>query len=86
MTMSTSWRAPLHVNAATGGAAIAPSDSVAVDFNGIYIGGAGNVKVDLYDGSTITLTAVIVGTVYPLKISKVYSTGTTATNLVGLKW
>jgi Mn-containing catalase len=82
----TSWRSPLHVNAATGGAAIIPSDSAAVDFNGFYVGGAGNVKVDLYDGSTITLTGVLVGVIYPMKVSKVYATGTTATNLVGLKW
>jgi hypothetical protein len=85
MSMS-SWRSPLHVNAATGGAAITPSDTVAVDFNGFYVGGAGNIKVDLYDGSTITLNGVLVGSIYPMKVSKVYATGTTATNLVGLKW
>lgn len=84
--MITSPKQPLHVNAATGGSAITTSDSTAVDFNGIYIGGAGNVKVDLLDGSTVTLTAVIVGTIYPLRVTKVYATGTTATNLVGLKW
>lgn len=84
--MITSSKQPLHVNAATGGAAITPSDSTEVDFNGIYVGGAGNLSVTLLDGSTVTLTAVIVGTIYPLRAIKVLSTGTTATNLIGLKW
>jgi len=83
--MITSSKTPLHVNAATGGSAITPSDSTVVDFNGIYVGGAGNLAVELLDGSTVTLTAVIVGTIYPLRVTKVKA-ATTATNLVGLKW
>lgn len=86
MQVVTSGKQPIHANAATGGAAITPNDSTAVDFNGIYVGGAGNIKVDLYDGSTVTLNGALVGTIYPLRVTKVYATGTTATNLVGLKW
>jgi hypothetical protein len=84
--MITSSKSPLHVNAATGAAVITPSDSAEVDFNGIYVGGAGNLAVTLLDGSEVTLTAVIVGTIYPLRVTKVLETGTTATNLIGLKW
>jgi hypothetical protein len=84
--MITSSKSPLHVNAATGAAAITPNDSTVVDFNGIYVGGAGNLAVTLLDGSEVTLTAVIVGTIYPLRVTKVLATGTTATNLIGLKW
>ena len=84
--MITSSKSPLHVNAATGAAAITPNDSSEVDFNGIYVGGAGNLTVTLLDGSVVTLTAVIVGTIYPLRVTKVLATGTTATNLIGLKW
>lgn len=84
--MVTSSKSPLHVNAATGGATITPSDATEVDFNGIYVGGAGNLAVTLLDGSEVTLTAVIVGTVYHLRVIKVNATGTTATNLIGLKW
>lgn len=86
MSVITSSKSPLHVNAATGGAAITPSDSTVVDFNGIYIGGAGNLAVTLFDGSVVTLTAVIVGQIYPLRVIKVMATNTTATNLLGLKW
>lgn len=84
--MITSPKQPLHVNAATGGAAITPSDSAVLDLNGVYVGGAGNLAVTLLDGSVITLTAIIVGTIYPLRVTKVMLTGTTATNIVGLKW
>jgi len=86
MTLTTSPKTPLHVNAAIGGEAIVPSDSTVVDFNGIYVGGAGNLSVTLLDGSVVTLTAVLVGTIYPLRVIKVMSTGTTATLLVGLEW
>lgn len=85
MSTITSSKSPLHVNAATSGAAITPSDTTEVDFNGIYVGGAGNLTVILLDGSEVTLTAVIVGTVYPLRVTKVKA-ATTATNLLGLKW
>ncbi len=84
--MITSKNAPLHVNAATGGAAITPHDSTAVDFSAIYVGGAGNIAVTLFDGSDVTLNGALVGTIYHLRVIKVKSTGTTATNLVGLKW
>jgi hypothetical protein len=86
MSVITSSKSPLHVNAATGGAAITPSDSTVVDFNGIYVGGAGNLTVTLLNGTDVTLTAVIVGQIYPLRVTKVKATGTTATNLVGLTW
>lgn len=84
--MITSPQQPLHSNVATSGAAITPSDTTAVDFYALYVGGAGNVKVDLFDGSTVTLNGALVGTIYPLRVKKVYATGTTATNLIGLTW
>lgn len=86
--MNTSANAPLHVNAANGGFAITPNDSadLSLETNGLFVGGAGNVKVDLYDGSTVTLNGMLAGTIYPLRVKRVYATGTTATNLIGLKW
>lgn len=85
MSVATSSKSPLHVNAATGGAAITPSDSTVLDLNGIYVGGAGNLTVTLLDGNDVVLTAVLVGVIYPLRIIKVKA-ATTATLLVGLKW
>lgn len=57
---------------------------------GVYIGGAGNLKVDLagvpgQTGQTgVTFTGVLVGTTLQIDITKIYKVGTTATNLVAL--
>lgn len=51
----------------------------------LFIGGAGNVKVDTEGGETITYNSVIAGTSLPVSVTRVYSTGTTATNMV-INW
>lgn len=51
----------------------------------IWVGGAGNVKVDTVGGQTgVVYTAVPAGSYLTIRATKVYSTsnGTTATNLV----
>ena len=42
---------------------------------------AGNVKVDMMDGTTITIP-VNANTMYPLAVKKVYATDTTATEII----
>lgn len=51
---------------------------------GVYVGGAGDLKVTMRDDSVVTFTAVPAGSVLPIYIKKIHSTGTTATNIVGL--
>lgn len=70
-----------------GAVAITPSDSVdlADPVSGIYCGGTGNITVDMVDGTNVTFTAVQVGSVLKIAATRVYSTGTSATGLVGLK-
>lgn len=67
-------------------AAITPNDTTDLTnaTRSLYIGGAGNVKIDTVLGDTVTLSGVVAGTVIPVRVSRVYATGTTATNLVGL--
>lgn len=66
-------------------AAVTPNDSTVVDFDGLYVGGAGNVAVVMSQGSTpVTFTAVPAGTILPIAVQKVMSTNTTATAIVGL--
>ena len=51
----------------------------------IYIGVGGDVKVDCSgSGDAIIFKNCIAGTVLPVKVDRVYSTGTTATDLVAL--
>lgn len=66
--------------------AITPADGANLTNNirAIYVGGAGNLKIDTVGGDTVTLTGVLVGVVYWIRAKKVNSTGTTATNLIGL--
>lgn len=70
---------------ATGIAEITPSDTedLAQVSRGLIIGGAGEVRVRMLDGSegTVTLAA---GVGIPLRVVRVFATGTTASGIVAL--
>ncbi|WP_103336446.1 spike base protein, RCAP_Rcc01079 family [Pseudotabrizicola formosa] len=51
----------------------------------IYVGGPGTLRVTMVSGDTVTLTGVLGGMIYPLRVSHVLATGTTASGLVGLR-
>lgn len=65
---------------------VTPSDSadLAMTTRGLYVGVAGNVKITLAGGSTVTLTDLASGVVHPLRVSRVWSTDTTATGIVAV--
>lgn len=72
----------------TNAAAVTPSDTVNIPrTTGLYVGGAGNLKVDMAgDGkTTVTFSAVPVGTILPISVQRVYATGTTATLILALR-
>jgi hypothetical protein len=75
------------VNGRTFGEAVAITTSDTADnaYGSIYVGGAGNVSVVTEAGQTVTFTAPPVGTILPIRTSKVRATLTTATLLIGLK-
>lgn len=53
----------------------------------LYIGGAGNVAVYMAGGenpSSVIFYSVAAGTILPIQVTKVLSTGTTATNILAL--
>ena len=64
---------------------VTPSDTAPNVYARLYVGGAGNVKVTAESGDVTTFTAVPVGTVLPIRVQLVWATGTTATNIVGLR-
>lgn len=72
---------------ATAAETIAPSNTVALSHvtRAIYVGSAGDLRVTLVGGGTVTLTGVQGGVIYPLRATHVLATGTTATGLVGLR-
>lgn len=66
-------------------AAVSPSDTVDLpQFSVIYVGGAGNVKVTTAQGTAVTFTGVNAGTVIPVRVRRVWSTGTTATSMTAV--
>lgn len=68
-------------------AAITPSDATDLPrpCRSIYVGSAGNLQVTMVSGATVTLTGLLAGVVYPLRVQRVWATSTTAANLVALQ-
>lgn len=66
--------------------AVTPNDSADLTDIGaaLYVGGDGNVRVKMAGGNTVTFTGVVAGTVLPILVDRVYSTSTTATNILAL--
>lgn len=78
--------AALHSPAANA-FAITPSDSDDLErfTRGIYVGGAGDVEIDLVQsGEAIVFSSVAAGSIIPVRAKRVRDANTTATNLVGL--
>lgn len=71
------------------GAAVTPADGSDLPKSGLlYVGGTGAVKVDTIGGDTLTFSGVpagqYLGAPCPIRVKKVYATGTTATNMVAV--
>lgn len=68
-------------------AAVTPHDSndLANASRGLYVGVSGDVKVDMVGtGTAVVFTALAAGVVHPFRVTRVYSTDTTATNIVAV--
>ncbi len=73
-------------------ASVTPSDTAKIPSvsggtnNGcvLYIGGAGNVKVETVGGDEVTFVGINTGTFLPVQVVKVFATGTSATNVLAL--
>lgn len=72
------------VASAYGAVAVTASDSTVIPTTrALYIGTAGNLAVKMADGSLPTFSSVAAG-VFPIQVTQVLSTGTTASNIVAL--
>lgn len=67
--------------------AVTPSDSADLtdDARCLWIGGAGAVKVTTVGGSTETFSGCTAGSILPVQVRRVFSTGTTATLILALR-
>jgi hypothetical protein len=72
--------------------AVTPSDTARIaDVSGgvnngcvLYVGGAGNLKVETVGGDEVTFVGINTGTFLPVQVVKVFATGTSATNILAL--
>ncbi len=73
-------------NPAENAAEISPSDSsdLTNTARALYVGTQGNVKVTTAGGDTVTFEGIAAGSIIPVRVQRVFSTGTTATNLVSI--
>lgn len=66
--------------------AVTTSDTVVYEqpTRAIYVGGSGNLRVDMVSGGTVTFVGLPAGAVLPIQVERIYATSTTATNLIAL--
>jgi hypothetical protein len=71
---------------ATNAVLITPNDStdlVAVT-RAVYVGTTGNMKVTMQDSGTVLFTGIPAGTTLPIRVSRIWSTTTTASTIIAL--
>lgn len=71
-------------SSASGAVSVTPSDSTALDFRALWVGGAGNVAVRTRNGQTVTFVGVGAGVILPIQGDRVMSTNTSATAILAL--
>lgn len=77
--------APNSPNIAGVAFAVTPHDvNVQQTFRAIYVGTGGDIVLVMADGTSVTFKNVPTGMILPVTGNLIKSTGTTATNLVGL--
>jgi len=65
--------------------AIVPDDAGVIQLTqGLYVGGAGNVRVLMAGAQDVTFVGVPAGTILPIAVTRIFATNTTATNILGL--
>ncbi len=69
-----------------GGFDITPNDTADLTrvTRGLMVAATGDVAVVLRSGDTLTLPGLTPGAIYPVRITRVLATGTTATGIKGL--
>lgn len=86
MAVDLSNRSNNVVDPASNAAAVTPNDSTDLTYTSraLFVGGAGNVAVIMAGGQTVTFTGVTAGFLLPIRVSRVLSTGTTATTITAV--
>lgn len=73
-----------NLNSYDSAVVVVPSDTAGNSFRAFLVTVTGNVVFKNVAGTSITLTAVPAFTLIPIATTLIMSTGTTATNIIGL--
>jgi hypothetical protein len=79
--------APVYQTPAGNAAAVTPHDTngLASFSRGVYVGGGGNLQVVMaLNSATVNFASVAGGSLLPIRVSRVQSSGTTATAIVAV--
>lgn len=71
---------------AGGGFSVIASDAADLPYwtRGIYVGTSGDVKVTTVTGQVLTFKALAAGIVHPICAARVWATGTSAADIIGV--
>jgi hypothetical protein len=71
---------------ASGGTAVQPSDEAPLPetSRALYIGLGGTLRVRMLSGESLDFIGVATGALLPIRVSQVFTTGTSARNIVAL--
>jgi hypothetical protein len=74
------------VDPGSNAAVITPNDGTDLTYTSraLFVGGAGNIAVTMAGGQSVTFTGIIAGALLPIRVSRILSTGTTATNIMAI--
>jgi hypothetical protein len=66
--------------------ALTPNDAVDLTYvtRGIYIGGAGDLAVRDEFNNDVTFTNLVPGIILPIRVVRIFATGTSVTDIIGL--
>lgn len=71
---------------ATSSGAVTKDDDTVLDYNALYIGGAGNISIDHTEGGTaVVYVGLLAGSILPVSGVRV-NAATTAESIVWMKW
>ena len=71
---------------ATNAVVVSPNDSTDLTYvtRAVYVGTTGNLKVTMSDSGTVLFTGVVAGSTLPIRVSRIWSTTTTASTIIAL--
>ena len=65
---------------------VSPNDSTDLTYvtRAVYVGTTGNMKVTMQDSGTVLFTGIAAGTTLPIRVTRIWSTTTTASTILAL--